>query len=96
LKKETIFLEIAGRNYPIIIGSEEEKNELNKAVRFIDDKLKAYSAGYKVKDKQDLTAMCLLDMAKQINSLQETNKTVDLDSFKNLDANLSKYLLQLS
>jgi hypothetical protein len=96
LKKETIFLEIAGRNYPIIIGSEEEKNELYKAVKFIDDKLSAYSTSYKVKDKQDLTAMCLLDMAKQINSLNETYKTMDIESFKNLDASLSKYLLQLS
>ena len=96
MKKETIFLEIAGRNYPINIGCEEEKNELKKAVIFINEKLEAYSASYKVKDKQDLIAMCLLDMAKQINSLQETNKLNDLDSFKTLDANLSRYLLQLS
>ena len=96
MKKETIFLEIAERNYPIIVGSDEEKNELKKAVGFIADKLKAYSSGYKVKDKQDLIAMCLLDIAKQIISLQETNKTVDLDSFKNLDAKLSQYLLQMS
>jgi hypothetical protein len=96
LKKETIFLEIAGRNYPTIVGSDQEKNELKKAVVFIADKLKAYSSGYKVKDKQDLIAMCLLDMAKQIISLQETTNTVDLNSLKNLDAKLSHYLLQLS
>ena len=96
MKKETIFLEIAGRNYPIIVGNEEEKNELFNAVKFIENKLKAYSAGYKVKDKQDLIAMCLLDMAKQINSLQDTEKTKVLEPFKNLDADLSQYLLKLS
>lgn len=67
---------IASRTYPLTIKREEEEG-VRKAAKLINDKIKEYEENYFVRDKQDLLAMCALQLAAE-NSRQGENK-VTLD-----------------
>lgn len=56
---------IAGRTYPLTVKLEEE-NLIKQAAKLINDKIKEYEEGYFVRDKQDLLAMCALQLANEI------------------------------
>ncbi len=75
-----IKVSIADRVYPLNIKrSEEEKIRL--AAKKIDSLLKKYEENYAVRDKQDLLAMCALQLASRIE--KNTDKLmVDGDQFE--------------
>lgn len=52
---------IAGRVYPLTVKQEEEKQVLQIA-KLINDKMKEFELNYSVRDKQDLLAMCALNL----------------------------------
>lgn len=95
MNKETVNLEIAGRNYPLKVSSDSERELLTKAVDFIEKKLKAYSDSYKIKDKQDLMAMCLLDIAKDMSNTSTRMESSEIEVLTNLDNSLTQYFSSL-
>lgn len=52
---------IAGRVYPLTVKKEEE-NQVMQAAKLINDKMKEFEQNYAVRDKQDLLAMCALNL----------------------------------
>ena len=68
-----IKVSIADRVYPLTIRREEEE-QIRAAAKTIDGILKKYEEGYAVRDKQDLLAMCALQLASRI----EKNKDKEL------------------
>jgi cell division protein ZapA (FtsZ GTPase activity inhibitor) len=65
MNKTSLKISIAGRSYPVTVRAEEEEN-LNKAVKIIDEKIRDFEENYPVRDKQDLLAMCVLHFANEI------------------------------
>lgn len=61
---------IAGRTYPLTIKREEEEN-VRKAAKLINDRIKEYEDNYSVRDKQDLLAMTALQIAAQNLHLED-------------------------
>ena len=68
-----IKVSIADRVSPLTIRREEEE-QIRAAAKTIDGILKKYEEGYAVRDKQDLLAMCALQLASRI----EKNKDKEL------------------
>jgi len=58
----SIKVSIAGRTYPLTLGSAEEAN-IRKAETAIEESIQTFQKNYAVKDKQDLLAMASLQMA---------------------------------
>jgi cell division protein ZapA len=58
----SIKVNIAGRTYPLTLGSAEESN-IRKAETVIEESIQSFQKNYAVKDKQDLLAMASLQMA---------------------------------
>ena len=79
---------IADRTYPLKVKPLEEEN-IRKAAKLINEKIKEFSSAYDVKDKQDYLAMCALVYAVekinkedfiQDNQLNISNKINELDN----------------
>lgn len=85
-----IKVSIADRVYPLTIKREEEE-KIRSAARTIDGILKKYEEGYAVRDKQDLLAMCALQLASRL----EKNKDKELIDGQEIGSRLSamEYLL---
>ena len=66
----SIKVNIAGRTYPLTLGSTEETNS-RKAETAIEESIQAFQQNYAVKDKQDLLAMASLQMAASAIKNQE-------------------------
>ncbi len=64
-----IKVNIANRTYPLTIKREEEE-EVRLAVKHINEAVKRFEERYAVKDKQDVLAMCALQIATQNNRLK--------------------------
>lgn len=60
---------IGGRSYPLTIPRAEEE-QVRKAVALIQNTVSRFEERYAVGDKQDALAMCALQMANQVASLQ--------------------------
>ncbi len=60
-----IKVSIADRVYPLTINPEEEE-KIRAAAKSIETTLKKYEEGYAVRDKQDLLAMCALQLASRL------------------------------
>jgi len=60
-----IKVSIADRVYPLTIKPEEEE-KIRAAAKTIEGILKKYEDGYAVRDKQDLLAMCSLQLASRL------------------------------
>lgn len=67
-----IKISIADRVYPLTIKREEEEN-IRKAAKSIEGILRKYEDGYAVRDKQDLLAMCALQLASRLEKIQSNN-----------------------
>ncbi len=67
--------------YPLTIKPEEEE-KIRAAAKTIDGILKKYEEGFAVRDKQDLLAMCALQLASRLekNRDMELMDTSDLTS----------------
>tara|TARA_R110002096_G_scaffold130384_1_gene279570 strand:- start:193 stop:486 length:294 start_codon:yes stop_codon:yes gene_type:complete len=76
-----IKVSIADRMYPLTIKPEEEE-KIRAAAKTIDGILKKYEEGFAVRDKQDLLAMCALQLASRLekNRDMELMDTSDLTS----------------
>ena len=66
-----IKVNIGGRAYPLTITRAEEE-QVRKAVALIQSTVSRFEERYAVGDKQDALAMCALQMANQVASLQQT------------------------
>lgn len=62
---------IAERQYPLKVAKSDEEKVLN-AVELVNGKIKEYRELYGGKDKQDYMAMCLLNIAVELENLQRT------------------------
>lgn len=84
---------IADREYPLKLN-EKELEGVRAAEQEIQQKLKSLKANYQVKEKQDLLAMCLLQMVVEKN--QKTSGSPDESDFeskiKDLESFVSDYL----
>ncbi len=65
MKDISIKVVIAGKPYSLAVKAEEEENAW-KASKLIEEKLRDFEQNYGVKDKQDLLAMCALQLANEI------------------------------
>ncbi|MES2592735.1 MAG: cell division protein ZapA [Bacteroidota bacterium] len=80
---------IAGRVYPLTVKQEEEEGVMQTA-KLINEKMKEFEQNYSVRDKQDLLAMCALNL---LTSQQNTLKKVqDQELIHQLDLFVSDYL----
>ena len=90
----SIKVTIAGRIYPLTVKREEEEM-VRKAAKFINDRMKDYEENYAVRDKQDLLAMCGLQLST--HNLQMEDKALSEDKviinkLNEMDALVSDYL----
>ena len=87
---------VADREYPLKVHSEEV--ELVKAAeKEIQSKMVALKANYQVKEKQDLLAMCLLQLLVEKNKASSASQesVVDVDLYSkivDLESFVSDYL----
>ena len=70
-----IKINIANRIYPMTINRDAEEN-IRKSVKKIEERLKFYEKNYAIKDRQDLLAMCLIEIAAKLESINDS-KTKD-------------------
>lgn len=77
-----IKVNIANRSYPLTIKREEEE-KIRKAVKQINESVKRFEERYAVQDKQDVLAMCALQMASQVEKLrgQHTEQVAEFEQF---------------
>jgi len=87
-----IKVSLADRVYPLTIRRDEEEN-IRKAAKSIEAILKKYEDGYAVRDKQDLLAMCALQLASRLEKIQTDNLVNGDDIGAHLDR-LSEKLKQ--
>ncbi len=71
--KLKIKISIADRVYPLTINPDQEEG-LRKAAKNIEAMIKQFEQSYAVRDKQDVLAMCALQLAAQVEQ-----KTLDTD-----------------
>jgi cell division protein ZapA len=69
LDELSIKVNIADRFYPLSVNAEQEE-QVRKAAKLINDKLKAYEKQFSVKDKQDILSMCALELATELIQLR--------------------------
>ena len=76
------------------INRNAEEN-IRKSVKKIEERLKFYEKNYAIKDRQDLLAMCLIEVAAKLESLNNSadkdNKDVEL-TLVNIESALSKVI----
>lgn len=65
----SIKVNIADRFYPLSVTAEQEE-QVRKAAKLINDKLKDYEKQFAVRDKQDILSMCALELATELIKLQ--------------------------
>jgi len=93
-EKIRIRIAIADRLYPLHIAPEQEEG-MRKAQRKINEMLKFYEENYEVQDKQDVIAMCLIQLATEFEMKDfishEENTLLDT-KLKTLDSLLDLHL----
>ena len=67
----SIKINIANRIYPLTINRNAEEN-IRKSVKKIEERLKFYEKNYAIKDRQDLLAMCLIEVASKLESINDS------------------------
>ena len=89
-----IKINIANRTYPMTINRDAEEN-IRKSVKKIEERLKFYEKNYAIKDRQDLLAMCLIEIATKLESVSystsKDNKDVQL-KLESIESALSKII----
>ena len=56
---------VANRTYPLTIKRDDEE-QVRKAVKVIEERLKVYEKSFAARDTQDLLSMCLLEMSVKV------------------------------
>lgn len=82
---------IAGRVYPLTVKQEEEESVLQMA-KIINDKMKEFEQNYSVRDKQDLLAMCALNLLTTQQNTPKKAPELELELIHQLDLFVSDYL----
>ena len=89
-----IKISIADRVYPLTINYDQEE-AIRKAAKKIDAMIKEFEENYAVRDKQDLLAMCALELASKdeqtsIDHQEDLKNTLQILSkiHQDLDSNL--------
>ncbi|MBT6814933.1 MAG: cell division protein ZapA [Flavobacteriales bacterium] len=54
------------------INRDAEEN-IRKSVKKIEERLKFYEKNYAIKDRQDLLAMCLIEIATKLESVNDSD-----------------------
>ena len=76
------------------INRNAEEN-IRKSVKKIEERLKFYEKNYAIKDRQDLLAMCLIEVATKLESLNDSankdNNDVEL-TLANIESALSEVI----
>lgn len=89
-----IKINIANRVYPMTINRDAEEN-IRKSVKKIEERLKFYEKNYAIKDRQDLLAMCLIEIAAKLesvnNSATKDNNDVEI-KLSSIDSALSEII----
>jgi cell division protein ZapA len=70
----SIKVTIAERVYPLTVKPEEEEN-IRKAAKQVNDKLKSYEKQFAVRDRQDMLSMCALELASELVQYQQNAAT---------------------
>ena len=68
-----IKVNVANRTYPLTINRKDEE-QVRKAVKVIEERLKVYEKSFAARDTQDLLSMCLLEMAVKISTDEQKVK----------------------
>ena len=89
---QKIKLSIADRVYPLSVPEGEEAI-LREAAKSLNVMVDHFEKNYAVKDKQDVLAMCALQVAVQSSKEAEVNTTSQSDVHKKIVI-LSKYLTE--
>lgn len=92
----SITVNIADRPYKLKIDMEEEE-VIRKAVKSINEKMKAYAESYAYKDKQDLLAMVALQFSTYAVKYESKAKSLDnetIDKLNQIDNLLTNCLNQ--
>ena len=79
----SIKINIANRTYPMTISRESEES-VRKSVKKIEERLKFYEKNYAIKDRQDLLAMCLIEVATKLESVNDSIQGSNLEIEKKL------------
>jgi len=94
-EKLKIKISIADRVYPLTVELSQEEG-LRSASKKIDTMIKQFEENYAVRDKQDVLAMCALQLASQTEQRQIDNAIDDvatIERIKKINALLDQYLL---
>ena len=89
---QKIKLSIADRVYPLSVPEGEEAI-LREAAKSLNVMVNHFEKNYAVKDKQDVLAMCALQIAVQSSKEADANTTSQSDVHKKIVL-LSKYLTE--
>ncbi len=82
---------IAGRTYPLTVKQEDEEGVLHIA-KLINEKLKEFEQNYSVRDKQDLLAMCALNLLTTQQNTPKKAPELEKELIHQLDLFVSDYL----
>jgi cell division protein ZapA (FtsZ GTPase activity inhibitor) len=92
----SIKINIADRIYPLKINTEDEEN-VRRAAKLINDRIKEFQENYAVKDKQDLLSMCVLQIATENLKIDKKQNNLDTDltqKIASIDQKISDYLFK--
>ena len=82
---------IAGRSYPLTVKKEDEEGVVN-AAKLINEKMKEFEQNYSVRDKQDLLAMCALNLLTTQQNTPKKAPELEKELLFQLDLFVSDYL----
>ena len=94
MDKLSITLNIANRVYPMKINRDDEE-KIRKSVKKIDERIKFYEKKYAINDKQDLLAMCLIEVATKFESVSDNSSKDNQDivlKLANIESSLSEII----
>ncbi|MEL6592231.1 MAG: cell division protein ZapA [Bacteroidota bacterium] len=90
MEKQSIVVNIFGRQFPARVDSEEAA-VIQEAAQSINGKIKAFKAQYKTQDDLDIAIMCCLDiMTEHLKDKANTARQTDtaLESLQELEQRL--------
>ncbi len=82
---------IGDRVYPLTIRNEGEEEGIRAAVKKINELLKNFEKNYEVRDKQDVLAMCALQIASK-NEVKNVYDDLDTKNVKNKLINMEQLI----
>lgn len=91
-KKIRINIKIDGKNYPLIIDTEDEERHRLAAKR-VNDIVRKFREQFGDQDSKDILAMAAFQIALNSTELQQRNdKTLFIEELKNLNDDISDFL----